>query len=77
MKNFINRALVAKKHLKLFFALFAMLALGVTNAWAETVTLNNLGANLSNTSNTTVATTTVGDYTLNIYKERSKEVLFC
>ena len=36
MKNFINRALVAKKHLKLFFALFAMLALGVGNAWAET-----------------------------------------
>ena len=34
MKNFINRALVAKKHLKLFFALFAMLALGVGNAWA-------------------------------------------
>ena len=27
------------KHLKLFFALFAMLALGVTNAWAETETL--------------------------------------
>lgn len=26
------------KHLKLFFALFAMLALGVTNAWAQTVT---------------------------------------
>ena len=25
------------KHLKLFFALFAMLALGVTNAWAESV----------------------------------------
>ena len=41
MKNFINRALVAKKHLKLFFALFAMLALGVTNAWgAEDVTFN-------------------------------------
>ena len=35
MKNFINRALVAKKHLKLFFALFAMLALGVGNAWAD------------------------------------------
>ena len=33
MKNFINRALLAKKHLKLFFALFAMLALGVGNAW--------------------------------------------
>ena len=29
MKNFINRALVAKKKLKLFFALFAMLALHV------------------------------------------------
>ena len=26
------------KHLKLFFALFAMLALGVGNAWAQTVT---------------------------------------
>ena len=43
MKNFINRALVAKKHLKLFFALFAMLTLGVGNAWAEseTVTFTN------------------------------------
>ena len=39
MKTFINRALVAKKHLKLFFALFAMLALNVGNAWAETATL--------------------------------------
>ena len=41
MKNFINRALVAKKHLKLFFALFAMLALGVGNAWGaeKTITL--------------------------------------
>ena len=29
MKNFINRALVAKKKLKLFFALFAMLAINV------------------------------------------------
>ena len=28
------------KHLKLFFALFAMLALGVGNAWAEEVTFN-------------------------------------
>ena len=28
------------KHLKLFFALFAMLALGVTNAWAEEVTVS-------------------------------------
>ena len=28
------------KHLKLFFALFAMLALGVGNAWAEEVTFD-------------------------------------
>ena len=28
------------KHLKLFFALFAMLALGVGNAWAETITFS-------------------------------------
>ena len=27
------------KHLKLFFALFAMLALGVGNAWADDVTM--------------------------------------
>jgi hypothetical protein len=40
MKNFINRALVAKKHLKLFFALFAMLALGVGNAWGAEVTFD-------------------------------------
>ena len=53
------------KQLKLFFALFAMLALGVGNAWAETVTLNNLGAGLSSTSNSSVSTTKVGDYTLN------------
>ena len=43
MKNFINRALVAKKKLKLFFALFAMLALGVTNAWADDVTFSWAG----------------------------------
>ena len=29
------------KHLKLFFALLAMLALGVGNAWGETATLSN------------------------------------
>ena len=42
MKNFINRALVAKKHLKLFFALFAMLALGVGNAWGENAPVNTV-----------------------------------
>ncbi len=54
------------KHVKLFVALFAMLALGVTNAWAvETITLDSLGAKLSSTSNTELSTTVVGDYTLN------------
>ena len=53
------------KHVKLFFALFAMLALGVTNAWGETLTLSDLGAGLSSTSNASVSTTKVGDYTLN------------
>ena len=42
MKNFINRALVAKKHFKLFFALFAMLALGVGNAWGENAPVNTV-----------------------------------
>ena len=32
------------KHLKLFFALFAMLALGVTNAWAEEVEMSSFSA---------------------------------
>ena len=41
------------KHLKLFFALFAMLALGVTNAWAETVFSETFGA--GTTSNTAYA----------------------
>ena len=50
-----------------------MLALGVTNVWAETITLNNLGAGLSSTSNTTLSTTVVGDYTLN-YLQGKKQV---
>jgi uncharacterized repeat protein (TIGR02543 family) len=65
MKNFINRALVAKKHLKLFFALFAMLALGVGNAWgAETLYKNALFkiANCTNNSSYTgKVTCTIGD----------------
>ena len=42
-----------------------LLTLGIGNAWAETVTLDNLGAGISSTSNTTVSTTTVNGYTLN------------
>ena len=40
------------KHLKLFFALFAMLALGVGNAWGATYSLtpNKAGTGLSNTA---------------------------
>ena len=32
------------KHFKLFFALFAMLALGVSNAWADDVTFSWAGS---------------------------------
>ena len=42
-----------------------LLTLGIGNAWAETVTLDNLGAGISSTSNTTVSTTTVNGYNLN------------
>lgn len=53
------------KHFKLFFALFAMLALNVGNAWGATITLDNLGTGLTSTSNEELSTTVVGDYTLN------------
>ena len=39
MKTFTNYAFMAKKSLKLFFALFSMLALGVTNAWGAEETV--------------------------------------
>ena len=53
------------KHLKLFFALLAMLVLNVGNAWGETITLDNLGEGLTSTSNEELSTTVVGNYTLN------------
>ena len=37
------------KHLKLFFALFAMLALGVGNAWGETITINGSASGITTT----------------------------
>ena len=45
------------KTFKLFFALFAMLALGVTNAWAETIFSDNF-ANVGTGSSTSVTTRT-------------------
>ena len=48
------------KHLKLFFALFAMLALGVGNAWAAEVILDGTASNL-----TTTATSAEGTFTQN------------
>ena len=45
------------KHLKLFFALFAMLALGVGNAWAETVFSDDF-ANVGTSSSATVSSRT-------------------
>ena len=71
MKNFINRALVAKKHLKLFFALFAMLALGVGNAWGAeetvswTATTNSLGSAISKVNGTATGTIKTGDFVWN------------
>ncbi len=52
------------KHLKLFFALFAMLALGVTNAWSaeETITLSDFG--WSNASVQSSISATSADITL-------------
>ena len=39
------------KHLKLFFALFAMLALGVGNAWAESVEMSSFSATSADMDN--------------------------
>ena len=60
MKNFINRALVAKKKIKLFLALFTMLALNVGNAWGEELeVIETLNLSASKTINGTPIT--VGD----------------
>ena len=48
------------KHLKLFFALFAMLALGVGNAWAEEVSIDFSQKGYSNQQAVTDATITDG-----------------
>lgn len=71
MKNFINRALVAKKEIKLFFALLAMLALNVGNAWGAettvswTATANSLGTTISKLNGTAVGTIQTGSFEWN------------
>ena len=61
------------KHLKLFFALFAMLALGVGNAWAETgsatITFSNEG--LTNSQNVNNKSFALGDYFTVTYTKNS------
>ena len=54
------------KHLKLFFALFAMLALGVGNAWAEEVYFEGFEENHRTSGNNsyTASAKTYGDWTL-------------
>ena len=54
------------KHLKLFFALFAMLALGVTNAWAEGLYFEGFEENhrTSGSNSYTADAKTYGDWTL-------------
>ena len=59
------------KHLKLFFALFAMLALGVGNAWGQdktvswTATTNSLGSAISTVNGTATGTIKTGDFVWN------------
>ena len=59
------------KHLKLFFALFAMLALGVGNAWGAeetvswTATTNSLGSAISKVNGTATGTIKTGDFVWN------------
>ena len=59
------------KQLKLFFALFAMLALGVGNAWGAeetvswTATTNSLGSAISNVNGTATGTIKTGDFVWN------------
>lgn len=59
------------KHLKLFVALFAMLALGVTNAWGAettvswTATTNSLGEAISELNGTDVGTIKTGSFEWN------------
>ena len=54
------------KHLKLFFALFAMLALGVTNVWAEEVYFEGFEENhrTSGSNSYTASAKTYGNWTL-------------
>ncbi len=59
------------KHVKLFFALFAMLALGVGNAWGAektvswTATTNSLGSAISAVNGTATGTIKTGDFEWN------------
>ena len=59
------------KHLKLFFALFAMLALGVGNAWGAettvswTATTNSLGTTIPKLNETAVGTIQTGSFEWN------------
>ncbi len=64
------------KHLKLFFACLLMAVLNIGQMWATdvVVTLNNIGAGLGSSANTTAATTnitatgTTDSYTMNYYQ---------
>ena len=46
------------KTIRLLLVMFVTLTV-TTNAWGETLTLNNLGASLTSTSNSTISTTTI------------------
>ena len=65
---------VAQQWLKYAAAIFMFFTLAITNAWGADITLDNIGADLSATANTTMETTditatgTTDVYTLNYYQ---------
>jgi hypothetical protein len=61
------------KHLKLFFALFAMLALGVGNAWGAEATLSSISTKNVVTTKGQSVSTTFGDVTCKVTRNSGNE----
>ena len=61
------------KHLKLFFALFAMLALGVGNAWGAEATLSSISTKNVVTTKGQSVSTTFGDVTCKVTRNSGNQ----
>ena len=61
------------KHLKLFFALFAMLALGVENSWGAEATLSSISTKNVVTSKGGSVSTTFGDVTCTVTRNSGNQ----